>query len=131
MLRPVAPPAAILVADDETILQRLLTRVLERAGFQVVTAADGDLALAAFEADPGRFAAVVLDATLPPRGGEALLRDLCARRTDLGLVLTSGADLTTSFRALVRECGGVFLAKPFAPEALVEAVRRAADGIRG
>ena len=127
---PVLPdaPRAVLVADDEAILQRLITRVLERAGLEAVAVGDGDAALEAFEREPQRFAAVIVDVFMPPRGGGELLRKLLERRPDLGFVLTSGAELAPELRALLAERAGVFLGKPFAPEALLAAVRRALDG---
>ena len=124
-------PDAILVADDEAVLQRLLSRVLERAGFEVVVAGDGATAAAAVEKEPERFAAVVLDATLAPRGAAETLRVLLARRAGPGVVLMSGADLDRELRAALLRCGGVFLSKPFGPETLVAAVRRAVDAREG
>jgi len=127
ILSNVASASAVLVADDETILHRLLTRVLQRAGFAAVIATDGETAVARLAEAPERFAAVVLDATLPPRGGEAALRALWERRGDLGVVLISGADPDAALRTLVAEHGGEFLAKPFPPEALLKAVERVAS----
>lgn len=130
MLAPVPPdaPRAVLVADDEVILQRLMTRVLERAGFEALAVGDGDAALEAVEREPGRFALAIVDVCMPPRGGGELLRALLERRPDLGFVLTSGAELAPELRALLAERAGVFLCKPFAPEALLAAVGRALDG---
>lgn len=115
-------PATILVADDEAILQRLLRRVLERAGFGVVVVGDGDAALAAVAADPGRFAALVLDVTMPPHGGEATLERMLELRPDLPVVLVSGAEMGRSLAERLHACGGRFLPKPFAPDALLDAV---------
>jgi two-component system cell cycle sensor histidine kinase/response regulator CckA len=125
----VAPPdsATILVADDEAILQRLIRRVLERAGFGVVAVGDGDAALEALAADPARFAAVVLDVTMPPHGGEVTLERMLALRSDLSVVLVSGAEMGRSLAERLRACGGQFLPKPFAPDALLDAVRAAAE----
>jgi len=128
---PVAPRPTVLVADDESILHRLLTRVLRRAGFEVVTATDGESAVARLAEQPDRFVAVVLDATLPPRGGEPALRALWEHRENLGVVLISGAAPDAALRALVAERGGEFLAKPFAPGALLKAVKRVASPAQG
>ncbi len=117
----------ILVADDEAILQRLIQRVLERAGFGVVVVGDGNVALEVLAADPARFAAVVLDVSMPPQGGEVTLDRLLAVRGDLPVVLTSGADIGRKLSEKLRACGGRFLPKPFAPDALLEAVRAAAQ----
>jgi len=125
----VAPRPAVLVADDESILHRLLTRVLQRTGFEVVIATDAEGAVARVAEAPERFAAVVLDATLPPRGGEPALRALWEHRESLGVVLISGADPDPGLRTLVADHGGEFLAKPFAPGALLKAVERVASPV--
>jgi two-component system C4-dicarboxylate transport response regulator DctD len=125
---PIEGPRAVLVADDEAILQRLVARVLERAGFEVVTVADGAAAVAVFEREPHRFGAVVLDVGMP-RGGAEALRAILERRADVPIVLTSGSDPDPSLRALLAARSGIFLAKPFAPDALLAAVRRAQHGL--
>jgi CheY-like chemotaxis protein len=111
-----------LVADDEAILQRLVARVLERAGFEVVAVGDGEAAVAAFAREPERFGAVVLDVGMP-RGGAEALRAILAQRDDVPIVLTSGSDPDPALRSLLAARSGIFLAKPFAPDALLAAVQ--------
>jgi CheY-like chemotaxis protein len=118
---------AVLVADDEALLQRLIARVLEREGWQAVAVSDGDAAVAAVEREPARYCALVLDARLPPSGGAAPLRALLARRPDLGVVVISGLEPEGELAALLAGQRGVFLAKPFAPAALADALRRALE----
>jgi DNA-binding NtrC family response regulator len=118
----------VLVADDEDILQRLMTRVLERGGFAVVAVGDGDAAVSAFREDPGRFSLVILDVTMPPRGGEVTLREILELRADVPVLVTSGADMGPGLSDLLAQCNGDFLPKPFAPEGLLSAARRAVDG---
>jgi DNA-binding NtrC family response regulator len=125
---PAEGGSRVLVADDEDILQRLMTRVLERGGFEVVAVGDGDAAAAAFREDPSRFALVVLDVTIPPRGGEAALREILEIRADVPVLLTSGADIGPGLSDLLARCNGDFLPKPFAPADLLSAARHAADG---
>jgi len=119
---------AVLVADDEALLQRLMARVLAHDGWESVVVGDGDAAVAALEREPGRFAAAVLDARLPPAGAAVPLRALLARRPELGVVVTSGSEPGRELAALLAGRGGVFLPKPFAPAALTDALRRALTG---
>jgi len=120
--RPVRP--AVLVADDEPLLQRLIERVLAGAGYPVVVAADGDAAVRCVERpQPGAaIGAVVLDVTMPPHGGDEALARIVALRPDVGVVLTSGAALGPALRAALDRHRGVFLRKPFAPGALLGAI---------
>ena len=70
----VATPASILVVDDEESIQKLLTYPLEREGFHVVQARDGEEALERF--DGGEFDLVVLDLALPKLDGLEVCRRL-------------------------------------------------------
>lgn len=120
--------AAILVADDEPMLLRLVQRILSVHGWTVVTAANGDEAhqqLVAAEATDAPVQAVILDVAMPPDGGVATLERLLALRPDLGVVLTSGAAPSSDLRARLGAHGGIFLQKPFGPEMLVHALKNA------
>jgi CheY-like chemotaxis protein len=112
---PAAAAPSVLVVDDEEILLALLRRLLERAGWQVACARDGDEALRLLEADPGRFDVAILDVGVPPRGALPALRALRALRPDLAVVLTSGTGPDPRLREALREGRSVFVAKPFSP----------------
>ncbi len=113
---------AVLVADDDDLLRRLVQRVLEADGVRVLPAADGDQALAAV-ADPAQgVTVVVLDLVMPPYDGDETVRRMLAVRPGIGLLLTSGLPPDAGVSALLAAHGGVFLRKPFAPQALRSAV---------
>lgn len=117
-----SPPGIVLVADDEATLLRLITRVLERAGYQVIPAADGREALRSIEAQGDILSAAVLDATLEPGGIGPLLEALGRSAKQAGIVVTSGALLEPEAQALLDARGGRFVAKPFAPSGLLDAL---------
>lgn len=111
----------VLVADDEAILLRLLTRILERAGFRVVPARDVEEGLHRLSTGSPLDAAVV-DATLQPGGATPLLEALARAPGRPGLVVTSGEALSQDAQKNLEACGGRFLAKPFGPTVLLEAI---------
>ena len=121
MLRGVAAPRAVLVAEDEPQLLRLVSRVLERAGYEVLPAADGEAALEAVAAHGERIDTAVLDAAISPRGCDEIVAALRRQQPGVGLVVASGGALDGGLRRLARE-GGVFLRKPFALASLLRAV---------
>jgi two-component system response regulator DesR len=82
----------VLVADDEPSMRELLRATLELAGFEVVgAAADGEEAVACFEALAESPAAVVLDERMPRLGGVDAAREILARRPNQVVVLFSAA----------------------------------------
>jgi len=112
----------VLVADDETMLLRLMENILQRAGFQVLTATTGTRALEAFSEDPAAIDTVLIDAGMPPSGAAEILRSMLALRPDVGVVVSSGAPPNEELQKLLAGCGGRFLSKPFDPETLISIV---------
>ncbi len=115
---------AVLVADDEPLLRRLMVRVLESDGLKVMAVENGDDAVRACADSASSIAVIVLDVTMPGGGAEGLARVLKAR-PGLGVVVTSGAAPEAALRERLSAAGGHFLQKPFAPDALRRAVRDA------
>jgi two-component system OmpR family response regulator len=110
----------ILVVDDDPRLRELLAIALQRAGFTVIAASDGQQALthAAREAPD----LVVLDVGLPELDGFEVCRRLRARADTPILFLTARADEVD--RVVGLELGADdYVTKPFSPRELVARVR--------
>src|SRR2546426_12276547 len=82
--------STILLVDDEDSIQKLLTYPLEREGFRVVPARDGEEALARFAAEP--FDLVVLDVMLPKLDGLEVCRRLRSQSSVPIIMLTARDD---------------------------------------
>jgi DNA-binding response OmpR family regulator len=111
----------ILLADDEEAITAELQPFLERAGFSVLVARDGEAALAAgLEREPDL---IVLDVLIPRLDGREVLRRLRAdgRFTPVVLLTQVG---TAGERAMALEEGADdYLNKPFDPGELVARIR--------
>ncbi len=80
----------VMVVEDEKPLMALLCEVLKRLGYEPTGFADGETALAEFEAEPGRFDALITDEVMPGLAGTDLAAALRRKRADLPVVLVSG-----------------------------------------
>ncbi len=80
----------ILVVDDEPSVRLLTEKVLERAGFRVVTAASGEEGLELFREHQDEVICVLLDLTMPGISGEETFREIRRIRKDTRVVLMSG-----------------------------------------
>jgi PAS domain S-box-containing protein len=80
----------ILIVDDEEALVAVTTEALKRLGYEPEPCADGVRALAAFEAAPERFDAVVTDEVMPGLSGTELAAALRRLRPGLPILLVSG-----------------------------------------
>jgi CheY-like chemotaxis protein len=116
------PPQAVLVAEDESQLLRLVERLLVQAGYEVLSARNGDEALASVVAYGARIGIAVLDAAIAPRGAGEVVEALGKQSRAIGVVLTSGDALEGDLRQLMLDCDGIFLHKPFPPSALLRAL---------
>ena len=114
----------VLIVDDEPQLLRLLGRVFERAGFCVLSAADGDSAVTLLGEQSGAIDILLLDVVIPPQGARSVLEALPEAKRAPELVLASGDSLEPELEALLEERNGVFLRKPFSPTQSLETVRK-------
>ncbi len=115
--------ATILVVDDEPPILNLVQRQLERLGYDVTVAQDGDVALRKFKSDPAAFDAIVTDQTMPGRTGLQFVREVRKYRSDLPVILTTGfSSVVTAERT--DEIGiDVVLTKPFTARQLAASLQ--------
>ena len=114
--------ARILIADDEDGLRWVLEKGLRQAGYDVVTAKDGEAAIRTFQAEP--FDLVFLDVRMPGLDGlTALARMRESRAGATVVVMTAHGTMDTAIQAMQRGAYD-YLAKPFdLDEALLLAER--------
>jgi PAS domain S-box-containing protein len=134
---PAAPPAkaasavsggseTILVAEDSQSLRALIQEVLSEQGYQVITAREGQEALAIVESRAGSIDLLLTDVVMPNLGGADLVRQLRRVHPRLRAVYMSGYTNDAIARDLL-EADAVLLEKPFTGDALSRAVRQALD----
>jgi two-component system chemotaxis sensor kinase CheA len=127
-----APPvahASILVVDDAPVVRELERSILERAGYQVRTAADGQEALAMLAATPGDL--VITDVDMPRCNGFELTSAIRAEPELAGLpvvILTSKADDADHRRGLDAGADAYVVKSAFDEQALLDVVARLLGG---
>ena len=114
--------AQILVADDERMLRRVISRVLKRAGYTVVEAENGQEAIDKLKGDPDSFSLAILDMNMPQVDGIVAAKAIFDLKPELPILIASG---DTKEAVLERFDGhkpdGVLL-KPFVPTELTSVV---------
>ena len=105
------PETTVLVVEREPQLRRLLREILVRAGFRVLETRGGEAALHFCATYSGSIDVLVTDDQYPE------LAEIARRRPGLKFVALSGAPAAAFVGAMLT------LTKPFAPEALIEAIR--------
>jgi CheY-like chemotaxis protein len=103
-------------------VRQVSRQALERAGFTVVEAEDGEAALELFARDPDAVALVLLDLTMPRMDGGETLRRLRETRPGVRVVLTSGFKQGEATDRAAGDSSLPFIQKPYQVSALVEKV---------
>jgi PAS domain S-box-containing protein len=114
--------ATILLAEDEAPVRELAREILEREGYTVITAANGDEALKAAESRPGAIHMLLTDVIMPGMNGRELSEKLRAIRPEIRVLFMSGYTGEAFDHMDGKEVA--FLAKPFTSAQLSESVKR-------
>lgn len=120
--QPAAEPAAprewrgsgtVLVVDDEAMVCNVAKAMLERLGFAVLTAQDGQEGLEIFRLRAGQVAAVLLDMTMPRMSGRETLRRMRRIRPDVKVIVASGYGEQDAALQFAGDGPTAFVHKPF------------------
>lgn len=114
----------VLLVDDDAEVRRYADRVLRSAGYQVVICDDGVDALAVVAGEDA-FDVVVLDWALPGIDGRRVREQLRARCPSVPVLIISGHPRGEPEALGLIDSATPWLAKPFTPAALLDAVRTA------
>jgi len=115
------PGERLLLADDEALVRSTTRRLLERLGWQVDEARDGQEAVDLVAAAPRAYAAALLDVRMPRLGGPEAARRLAALAPGLPVLLITGfADRLDGLEGVLQ--------KPFRGSVLGDRVRALIDG---
>jgi len=113
----------ILVADDEDIVRRTANSALERQGYRVLLAANGQEAVDLFRERGSEVALVLLDLTMPVLGGEQVLRELRRLRPSVRILLSSGFNEVEAIQHFAGKGLSGFIQKPYTAMQLAEKVK--------
>ena len=118
----------VLIADDDPDILELVRARLERAGCEVMAAADGLEAVALAEARPPALA--VLDVSMPGMTGWEVTRRLRATpaTATIPIVILTAAAQDSDVTASMEAGATAHIRKPFSPRDLVAQVQRLLSG---
>jgi two-component system cell cycle sensor histidine kinase/response regulator CckA len=118
----------VLVADDEAPVRAVARKILERAGFRVMTAVDGREALQLYERHGREIRLVLLDMTMPHLDGEACFLALRQLNPSARIVMTSGYSEQEVVAHFVGKGLAGFVQKPYKADLLLGTIRDILDG---
>lgn len=130
--RPASKPGrgseTILLVEDDQALRSITRQILEKQGYKVVPAADGDEALRLWEQHSDSVAVLLTDLVMPGGiNGQQLARKLQAAKSDLKVLYASGYSPEIAGRGIELRHGENFVQKPYPPSQLLDSIRRCLD----
>jgi CheY-like chemotaxis protein len=119
----------VLVVDDEPVVARYAQTVLERAGYTVMTAFDGQDALQYCQRHDGAIDVLLTDIQMPRLNGLQLAQCLVDHKLNVPVLFMTGyksdSELKGELRAVKGMGGQTLLQKPFTPARLLVVIEQA------
>ena len=108
----------VLIVDDEEMVNTLCELMLERLGFNVLTARDGREGLSVFREHADEIDCVLFDLTMPHMDGKQTFSEMRQIKPDISVILCSGYDEQDATRQFDGKGLAGFIQKPFTLDTL-------------
>ena len=115
----------ILLAEDDLLVSEVGRRMLLRAGYEVLTAADGEEALEMFVANANQLDLLLMDVCMPKLTGREVLEHIRRLHSSVPICFCTGYDPEASQSKSLQEMGCHVIEKPFDEKKLLTAVKKA------
>jgi CheY-like chemotaxis protein len=117
----------VLVVDDEPAIRALVAKIVERSGYEVDTAADGEEAIALLSQH--EYSVAVIDLMMPHIDGYGLIAHIKSMSGPRPAVIVVSAGESAQLRKLDGSVVHSFLRKPFDIEVLGDLIAAAAGAV--
>lgn len=117
----------VLVAEDNAEVRDLIKAVLERAGYRVIEASDGQEAVHKFMENRDTVRMLLLDVTMPRKDGKEAYREIKGTNPLIRAVFMSGYTAEIIDKKGMLEIGVDFVSKPVRPAELLRKIREVLD----
>lgn len=127
---PAAPAGGnetILLVDDENLLRELTQEFLTEAGYAVLTAEDGQKALAVYQEAGNGIDLVILDLIMPELSGAECFEELRKINPEVKVLVASGHVASDQIQQLVKSGAKGFVKKPYSLAEMLKSIRAALD----
>jgi two-component system cell cycle sensor histidine kinase/response regulator CckA len=118
----------VLLVDDEEMITDIGSRMLAKLGFDVLTARNGEEAVAVYRENRDKIQLVMLDMVMPKVGGGEAFDRLREINPDLKVILCSGYSIDGQARVILDRGCNAFIQKPFNLQTLSKNIRAVLDG---
>jgi PAS domain S-box-containing protein len=124
---PLRGTETVLVAEDSADVRNLSRATLEKFGYTVVEAVDGEDAVRKFRENRQNIGLLILDVVMPKKNGKDALQEIRAMRPDIKALFISGYTADIIDRQGIADESVRFIPKPFSADKLLGTIRDVLD----
>jgi PAS domain S-box-containing protein len=117
----------ILLVDDEKTIRDIGSQILEKNGYTVFTADDGETALEIYRKEKDQIELVLLDLIMPGMGGRKCLEELLKLNSLAKIVIVTGYSVNGPVKEVLKTGPKGFINKPYDSRHMLKEVRRVLD----
>jgi len=121
----------VLLVEDEDMVRQLLHNILEREGYEVLVASNGQDALDISGQHEGLIHLVVTDVVMPGMSGPQLVEHLSGTRPVEKVLYMSGYTDNAIVHRATQNANVSFIQKPFSPDVVLRKIREVLNGSDG
>ncbi len=118
---------AVLVAEDDVAVRKLLKEMLEPYGYTVILAIDGEHAISVFMKHRDKIRLLILDVIMPKKNGKEVYEEIRKKRPDVKVIFTSGYPADILLKKGIYEKHFNFVSKPIVSNELLRRIRELLD----
>ena len=117
----------VLVAEDDEVVRTIIKAILDRFGYKIIEAVDGEDAVNRFKENKDKINIIILDVVMPKKDGKMVYDEIKKLRPEIKAIFTSG--YTTDFidKKGILEEGVNFIQKPVSANELLRKIREVLD----
>jgi signal transduction histidine kinase len=117
----------ILICEDDLHVRGLMKEILEKAGYEIIEAGDGEDSISIFNQHKDRLHLLILDVVMPKKNGKEVYDEIKKAKPDIKVIFVSGYSADIIHKKGIMEEGMEFISKPISPGDFLAKVRDVLD----
>ncbi|MBW1732228.1 MAG: response regulator, partial [Deltaproteobacteria bacterium] len=113
----------ILLVDDEGAIRELGKEILERFGYEVLLAGDGEEAVEIYRDRSGEISLVIMDYVMPGMGGRRCLEEILKVDPEAKVIIASGYSINGPTKEALKVGAKAFINKPYDLRQMLKVVK--------
>ena len=118
----------ILMAEDDPGIRNFTREILQRYGYTIIEAIDGEEAVSTFMENRSRIDLIILDVVMPKKNGKEVYDEIVKTSPDMKFLFTSGYTGDVILEKGIRDDAIDFISKPLLSNELLKKIRDVLDG---